>query len=88
MHVRVAVAAIVVGALLAVLTGLFSNTPPLLVGAAHYGYPLPWLSRLVIAPQYFPWRVDVARLIVDVVFWSIVVGLVVLILRRARKHAG
>jgi hypothetical protein len=85
MWTRVTITAIVVGAFLALLTGLFSNTPPLIVGATHYGYPLPWLSRLIIAPQYFPWQVNVVNLIGDILFWSIVVGLILLILRRARK---
>jgi hypothetical protein len=85
MRTWITITAIVVGAFLALLTGLFSNTPPLIVGATHYGYPFPWLTRLIIAPQYFPWQVNVVNLIVDILFCFIVVGLMLLILRKARK---
>jgi len=51
--------------------------PAPLVGAEHYGYPLPWLFRLILAPEYFPWRVDWVALIVDVFVWTIVMRVVV-----------
>ena len=28
----------------------------------------------VLGPEYFPWRVDAVALVVDVVVWSIVIG--------------
>ena len=84
MRTKLVSSAIVLGVFVALLTGLFSNTPPFVVGATHYGYPLPWLTRLIIAPQYFPWQLDIVNLIVDILFWSIVAGLILLILRRAR----
>jgi hypothetical protein len=77
--------AIVGGALLALATGLFSNTPPMMVGAVHYGYPLAWLTRLIVAPEYFPWLVDYVNLVGDIIVWSIIVGIAVLVLGMARK---
>jgi len=73
------------GAVLALLTGLVSNTPSMWLGATLYGYPLAWLSRLVLAPEYFPWRIDWANLTIDVVVWTVIIGLVMFILTRIRK---
>ena len=56
------------------LIGLLSNMPTPLLGAKHYGYPLPWLFHLVLAPEYFPWHVDVVALVADLVAWILIVG--------------
>jgi hypothetical protein len=79
MNVKILIPIIVGGLAIALLTGLVSNTPPMLVGATHYGLPLAWLFRLVIAPEYFPWRVDIARLLGDTVVWAAVVAVVLFI---------
>ena len=76
------------GAIVALLTGLVSNTPPMLVGAIHYGYPLPWLTRLVIAPQYYPWRVNLPNLFADIIVWFVILGIVFVALERLRKPAS
>jgi hypothetical protein len=55
------------------ITGLYNGTSGGLVGAVTYGFPLAWLRRLVIAPQYFPWRVIIPGLIVDLVIWFLVI---------------
>lgn len=47
-----------------------------------YGYPLAWLFRLVLAPEYFPWRVDVTALLVDIVAWSVVVAVVLFVVKK------
>jgi len=73
------------GVVLALFTGLVSNTPPMWLGATLYGYPLAWLSRLVLAPEYFPWRIDWANLIIDVVVWIVIIGLAMFILTRIKK---
>jgi hypothetical protein len=74
------------GAVATLLTGFLSNTPPMLVGAVHFGYPLAWLMRLVLAPEYFPWRVNIPNLIVDLVIWIVVVGMIVTVLTRKGKQ--
>lgn len=76
------------GELVTVLTGLIRNTPPMLVGAVHYGYPLPWLIRLVIAPQYNPWRIELLNFFADLLVWSIIIGMVVFISARLTGPAG
>ncbi len=77
--------AIAGGILVALLTGLLVNTPPLMVGAIHYGYPLPWLTRLIVSPQYFPWYIDYGSLIADIILWAIIVGVVLFGISRARR---
>jgi hypothetical protein len=72
--VKVVILSLIGGVVITLLTGLLSNTPAMLVGAVHYGYPVPWLFRLVLAPEYFPWRVDMAALVADIIVWTIVVG--------------
>lgn len=79
---RIVIFSVVGGVLITLLTGLVSSTPPMLVGAMWYGYPLAWLFRLVIAPEYFPWRVDVTGLLGDVVAWSVVVGVILFVVKK------
>jgi hypothetical protein len=71
---KIMILSLIGGAVITLLTGLLSNMPTPLLGSEHYGYPLPWLFRLILAPEYFPWRVDVAALVVDLVAWIIIVG--------------
>jgi hypothetical protein len=85
MKTRTILFAIAGGILASLVTGLFSNTPVGMVGAVHYGYPLPWLIRLIVAPQYFPWVVDYVGFLFDVVVWALVAGVLIGILTRARK---
>jgi hypothetical protein len=79
MNVKTLIPIVVGGLAIALLTGLVSNTPPMLMGATHYGLPMAWLFRLVIAPEYFPWRVDITRLLVDTAVWAAVVAAVLFI---------
>ena len=71
---KIVILSLIGGVVITLLTGLLSNMPTPLLGAEHYGYPLPWLFRLILAPEYFPWRVDVVALVVDLVAWTIIVG--------------
>lgn len=79
---RIVILSVVGGVLITLLTGLISSTPPMLVGAVWYGYPLAWLFRLILAPEYFPWRVDITALLVDIVGWSVVVAVVLFIVKK------
>ena len=73
-----------VGVVITLISGLISNTSPMLLGAVQYGYPFPWLFRRIVAPEYFPWAVDTGNLVVDIVLWSIVAGIVLVLLNRRR----
>jgi len=83
MNSKFGVFSMIGGLVVALFTGLLTNT--VLLGAEHYGYPLAWLIRLVLAPEYFPWRVNVLNLIMDLILWTIIVGIVVAILTRRKK---
>lgn len=67
---------IIGGVIITIVTGLI-NTANRLIGATRYGYPFSWLIRMIIAPQYFPWRIDLTNLILDIVIWSVVVGIII-----------
>jgi hypothetical protein len=77
--------AIVVGVVITLVTGLVDHTPSGLMGASWYGYPLAWLVQMVVAPQYFPWVVRPLRLIVDLVFWIVIVWIILFAISKVKK---
>ena len=82
------VVSILGGVIIALLTGLFSNTPEMLLGAEHYGFPLAWLIRMIVAPEYNPWRIEFLNFLADVVVWSVILFVIVLIVEKIRKPAN
>jgi hypothetical protein len=82
------VVSIVGGVIITVVTGLFPNTPGMLVGAEWYGFPLAWLIRMIVAPEYNPWRVEFLNFIADVVVWSVILFVIIFIADKARKPAS
>ncbi|MBS7645378.1 hypothetical protein KEJ44_04980 [Candidatus Bathyarchaeota archaeon] len=85
MNGKILASAIIGGVIITLLTGLFPNTPARLVGATHFGYPFAWLIRMVVAPQYFPWRVNPMNLIADIIVWAIIVSVIVSATSMARR---
>ncbi len=77
-------ATIIGGVLITLLTGFIPNTPPMWTGSILYGYPLAWLIRLVLAPQYFPWKLNIVNIIYDIIFWAIIIGIILLIWIRIK----
>ena len=75
------------GLALTLLSGLVPVRTVL--GATHYGYPLAWLVRRTLAPGAFPWRLDAVGVVVDLVLWTGLVLLVLVIAEwlRARRLA-
>ncbi len=73
------------GIVITLLTGLLENTPEMLVGAVWYGYPLAWLVRMVVAPEYNPWVVRPLRLVADLVFWLMIAEIILLTYTKMRK---
>jgi hypothetical protein len=71
---KIVILSLIEGVVVTLLTGLLLNMPAPLLGAEQYGYPLPWLFRLILAPEYFPWRVDLTDLLGDVAIWAMIVG--------------
>jgi hypothetical protein len=76
------------GVLVTLLTGLFPTTPSLLVGATWYGFPLAWLIRMIVAPEYNPWRIELLNFFADIVIWFVIVAIVVFAVERLRKPAA
>lgn len=86
MKARLLIGSVVGGVLITLLSGLLRNTPEMLVGAEHFGYPFPWLRRVVypgapleVPPEYY------VNLIVDVVIWAMIVGVILVVLMRRKK---
>jgi hypothetical protein len=75
--------AVVGGIVVTLLTGLFENTPEMLVGAVWYGYPLAWLVRIVVPG--FPYVVRPLRLLVDIAFWAVIAGIILFAYTKIRK---
>lgn len=82
---KLLVLAAIGGIVMTLLTGLLENTPEMLVGAVWYGYPLAWLVRMVVAPQYFPWVVQPLSLIADIVFWTVILAIILFAFTKTRK---
>ncbi len=59
------------GILITLFSGLISTNA--LLGGPHYGLPLTWLYRLVLAPEYNLWMTSRTGIVFDVVFWAIMV---------------
>jgi hypothetical protein len=85
MNKMMIISSIIGGIIVTLVTGLILNTPPMLMGASHFGYPFPWLIKLIIHPKYFPWRVNILFLVVDIVFWTIIIGIISFIAFKIRK---
>jgi hypothetical protein len=49
-----------------------------------HSFPTRRSSDLILAPEYLPWRVDMMALIVDVVIWTIVIGVVLFVLTKIK----
>lgn len=76
------VVAVVVGGIIALLTGLLSN-PPDLLGVNYWGYPLPWLKQVVYpdTPKVIIWH----YLILDWLIWAGIVFCVRYVIDRLLK---
>jgi hypothetical protein len=79
-------ASIVIAVSVTLFTGAINSTPTLLLGAAWYGYPITWIRRLVIAPQYNPWRVDLPGLAIDLVFWFVITAVILFAVRYTKNR--
>lgn len=73
------------GLVLTLISGLTPSTPQGLVGAGWFGYPFTWLYRLVLAPQYNPWRFNAAGFVSDLVVYAVLIAAVLLFTRATLK---
>lgn len=84
-ELRKVLMALVGGIVVTIVTGLMPNTPGMLVGARWYGYPLAWLIRMVVAPEYFPWKVEMVSLVADIVIWTLIALVILMVAMRKPK---
>ncbi len=87
-NLHIVVVAIACGIVITLLTGLMPSTPFGLVGASWYGYPMAWLIRRVLAPQYNPWYPNALAFVFDVAFWSVVTAIVMFLSRHYSKSGS
>lgn len=78
MHAKVYVGDVAFGIAASLLTGIINVTPTQLVGAAWYGWPIPWLYSLVTYPPATTY--NYTSLAIDAVFWFAVAFVVSLVL--------
>jgi hypothetical protein len=78
---------VIAGVAVTLVTGLINTTPSGLLGASWYGWPASWLRKLVLAPQYNPWKLDKTALLIDLVVWF-VVALIILYITTSMKSKG
>ena len=76
------VAGSVGGGILITLLSYFHNSTPQIVGAVWHGFPMTWIRYLLVGPQYNPWALDVVGLIVDIIAWSVVAYVVLIIVKN------
>jgi hypothetical protein len=76
------ISAVALGVIVTLATGFMPTS--ILMGATHYGLPLSWLTRLTLAPEYDPWRVNMVNLIVDTAFWTVVSLLAIHLIKRMK----
>lgn len=65
------------GIVVTLITGLYKGSS--LIGATGYGFPMVWLRRLIIAPQYNPWRIGWVGLLVDILIWAVIIELLIFV---------
>lgn len=58
------------------------------MGGTHYGFPMAWLVHRVLAPEFFPWRVNWLGLVVDVFVWTVVSLATIVLYSRVRSHSA
>jgi hypothetical protein len=82
MNRRTLVLAVMAGVVITLVTGIIPTE--VLMGATHYGFPLSWLIRLALAPEYDPWRINIVNLIVDMTLWTATYLVVIYLFKRIR----
>jgi hypothetical protein len=60
----------------------------MLVSAVHYGFSIAWLFKMIVAPEYNPWRIDFLKFLADMVVWPVIFFVIVFILEKVGKPAG
>ena len=80
--VKVFIISIILGIVITMITGLFLNQGQYL-GSSRWGYPVYWLSQMVVGPEYSPpLNVVWLNLLIDITIWSILFIVILIIVFR------
>ena len=82
---KVFVTTVIIALAIIIVSALYDGTPRGVVGAEWYGLPFTWITKLIIAPQYNPWRIDFVGLTIDLVIWTIIVALIIFFAGRLQR---
>lgn len=78
------IGSIIAGIVISLITGLFSNNAGF-SGSGRWGYPLHWLSKMLVGPQYTaPLEIVWLNLVYDIIIWSFIILLILLIAFRKK----
>jgi len=85
MKARLVAVPFVAGLLMTLATGLLNTTPPHILGASWYGWPLAW--QYVIVYPGSPWSINWLNFAADFALWFAVALAVTVLLFRKRNQA-
>ena len=74
------IVSIIYGSAITLITGFFTHK--ILIGATWFGYPLHWLVRMVVSPEYFPYKIVWLNFIIDIIIWSVIVFIILVVIFR------
>ena len=73
---------IIYGTAITLISGFFLNIEGF-IGASRWGYPIHWMWRMITSSEYSPpLEIEWINLIIDIVFWSIIVFILFVIVYR------
>ena len=78
------IGSIIAGIVITLITGLFTNQGGF-VGSCRWGYPIHWLTKMVVGPQYTaPQEIVWTNLIYDIIIWTLISLFILLIIFRKK----
>jgi len=84
--IRIIIISILIGLIITLITGLFLNLEETYLGSSRWGYPIYWLSQMIVGPQYSPpLNIVWLNLVIDILVWSVLVFLILVIVFREEK---
>jgi hypothetical protein len=81
---QIVIISIILGITITIITGFFLNTEKY-IGSSRWGYPLPWLSKIIVNPKYSPTlNIIWPNLIINITFISTLIFLILFIALRKK----
>ena len=83
MEKKAVLSCLIGGIIITFITGLINITPPMWMGSAWYGFPLPWRYVIVVDPPMETY--NLIFFILDTLFWGIVLYIVLLLIKKIKS---